>query len=273
MPRQRPQLASQAVGDSPQRFADRASPMLRSVRRCPRTAGSAVWCHPQGCVRAGAGSRFRPRRSHCILDDPVAGQRQVLGHRGIMDRAGNGAGDDDLGARARHGNSFIILGESGLQPGQVDETVTTRHEASLAAERTTLLVVIVVETEAAFGHIAGLAAHSSGACTKSGAALRDVPQAETWSPPIRRRFGRRMARRAADQCRAQHVSASCATLEGGARASSLSCTRWRAVPQDAGPRGPVAPPAHAQRSSTARSTRDRSASGAALMPVARQATW
>ncbi|PTE20320.1 TonB-dependent siderophore receptor [Cereibacter changlensis JA139] len=71
----------------------------------------------------------------------------------------------------------IMLGESGLQPGQVDETLTMRPEASVAAEGTTLLGAIVVETEDAFGHVAGLVAHSSGAGTKTGAALRDVPQA------------------------------------------------------------------------------------------------
>ncbi|MDP3339322.1 TonB-dependent siderophore receptor [Frigidibacter sp.] len=75
----------------------------------------------------------------------------------------------------------IMMGESGLQPGVVnDDTLTLQAGPGATAAGGTILldpIVVVAPGEQPFGAAPGLIARSSGTATKTGADLRDVPQA------------------------------------------------------------------------------------------------
>ncbi|OLS51304.1 TonB-dependent siderophore receptor [Rhodovulum sulfidophilum] len=73
----------------------------------------------------------------------------------------------------------IMLGQSGLQPALVnDDTLSMGPRAgTLAADGSVVLDTITLISEDPFGEVSGIVAHTSGTGTKTGANLRDVPQA------------------------------------------------------------------------------------------------
>lgn len=72
----------------------------------------------------------------------------------------------------------IMMGDSGLRPGLVDDdTLTLQAGPDVSPDGAILLDPITLRAENPFGAVPGLIARSSGTATKTGADLRDVPQA------------------------------------------------------------------------------------------------
>nr|WP_264675573.1 TonB-dependent siderophore receptor [Paracoccus kondratievae] len=99
-----------------------------------------------------------------VVDDRLIAGRQSIAVSGMM---------------TPHEALSIMLGESGLQPALIDNDTLTmdRRAGAMTADGSIMLSTVVISAENPFGAVSGIVAHSSGTGTKTGANLRDVPQA------------------------------------------------------------------------------------------------